>query len=155
EDIALHRTLLAPWMPDLPETLDRAKLNERCGRDLTDDDLETLIALRVVEPTPEDDVFQVAPALLGLGMALLDLGLPRDVAVAAQRIFHEHGTAIARELNALFRTEVWPRYKEARLSPEQLQQIVERFKPVTVQALVTAYETAVNEMQRESVRRRR
>jgi len=155
EDIALHRTLLAPWMPDLPETLDRDALDDRCGRILSDDDLETLIALRLVEPTPDDGVFRVASALLGLGTELLDLGLPRDVAVAAQRIFHEHGTAIAEELSELFRTQVWPHYREAGVPPERLQAMVERFKPVTVQALVAAYETAVNETQRESVRRRR
>ena len=154
QDIALHRTLLAPWMPDLPETLDRAALDDRCGRSLSDDDLETLIALRLVEPTPDDDVFRVASALLGLGMELLDLGLPRDAAVAAQRIFHEHGTAVARELNELFRTQVWPHYKESGVSAETLQAMVERFKPVSVQALVASYETAVNETQRESVRRR-
>lgn len=155
QDIALHRTLLAPWMPDLPETLDRIALADRCGRTLSDDDLETLIQLRVVEPTPDDDVFRVAPALLGLGMELLDLGLPRDAAVAAQRIFHEHGSAIAQELHEVFRTQVWPHYKEAGVSAERLQAMVERFKPVTIQALVAAYETAVNETQRESVRRRR
>ncbi len=32
--------------------------------------------------------------------------------------------------------------------------MVERFKPLTVQALVTAYESAVNETKRETVRRR-
>ena len=42
-------------------------------------------------------------------------------------------------------------------SPEEVQPIfeaVERFKPVTVAALATAYETAVDETKRESVARR-
>ena len=32
--------------------------------------------------------------------------------------------------------------------------MVERFKPLTVQALVSAYEDAVDELKRETVRRR-
>ena len=76
QDIALHRTLLTPWMRDLPETLDREALVRRTGRDLSDDDIEMLVALGVVEPTPDEDVFQVATAHLSLGVELLDLDLP-------------------------------------------------------------------------------
>ena len=56
EQVALHRTLLAPWMADRPEELDRASLELRAGRPLTDDDLERLIALGVVEPTPTEEI---------------------------------------------------------------------------------------------------
>ena len=34
EQVALHRTLLAPWMPDLPETVKRPDLETRSGRSL-------------------------------------------------------------------------------------------------------------------------
>jgi hypothetical protein len=49
---------------------------------------------------------------------------------------------------------VWPIYKESGTSPEQLRALVEKFKPVTVAALVAAYESAVNETKRETVVRR-
>ena len=87
-------------------------------------------------------------------MALLDLGMPLDAALAAQDIFTEHGRKVAEELTELFRTKVWPAYKEGGISPDELRAVVERFKPVTVQALVTAYESAVNETKREQVSRR-
>ena len=61
EQVAIHRTLLAPWMPDLPETVKRPDLETRSGRSLSDDDLELLVAIGVIEPTPVEDVFQVAP----------------------------------------------------------------------------------------------
>jgi DNA-binding transcriptional MerR regulator len=154
QDVALHRSLLAPWMPDLPETLDRGELERRTGRTLTDDDLDTLIALGVLEPTPTEDEFRVAPSHLQVGVQILELGLPLDAASAAQRIFSEHGRAIAEELTEVFRTKVWPHYRESGDSPEQIQALVERFKPVTVQALVVAYEMAVNETKRDTVRRR-
>lgn len=154
QDVALHRTLLAPWMPDLPESLPRADLEKRAGRTLDDDDIETLVALGVVEPTPDDDVFRVAPAHLGLGVEMLALGLPPEAAAAAHQVFSAHGRAVAEEITAIFREVLWPHYRASGESPEAITAIVERFKPLTVQALVIAYETAVNETKRESIRRR-
>jgi DNA-binding transcriptional MerR regulator len=153
ETIALHRTMLAPWMAELPETLSRRELSRRAGRTLSDDDVDTLNALGIVFATKQGK-YQVALAHLSVGVALLDLGMPLDAALAAQDIFTEHGRKVAEELTELFRTRVWPAYQDGDLSPEQLRAVVERFKPVTVQALVTAYESAVNETKRETVARR-
>jgi DNA-binding transcriptional MerR regulator len=153
ETIALHRTLLAPWMPELPETVSRKELVRRAGRPLTDEDLATLNVLGIVYPTKQGK-FQVAAAHLSMGVALLDVGLPQETAVAAQEIFTAHGRAIAEELTDLFKEQVWPAYKKQGVSPEHVRGIVEKFKPVSVAALVAAYETAVDEMRRESVARR-
>lgn len=153
ETIALHRTLLAPWMADMPETLGRKELERRAGRPLSDDELATLNTLGIVFPTKQGK-FQVALAHLSVGVALLDLGMPPDLAVAAQEIFTAHGRAIAEELTELFKKQVWPTYKENGVTPEQLSEMVEKFKPVSVAALVTAYESAVDETKRESVARR-
>jgi DNA-binding transcriptional MerR regulator len=153
ETIALHRTLLAPWMAELPETVSRRELVRRAGRPLTDDDLDTLHALGIVYPT-KSGKYEVAVGHLSVGVALLDLGMPLEAALAAQDIFSAHGRAIAEELTELFRLKVWPAYKEGGASPEELREVVERFKPVTVAALVAAYESAVNETKRESVARR-
>lgn len=152
--VALHRTLLAPWMPDLPETVNRVELEKRSGRALTDDNLELLVGLGVVEPTPLEDVFNLAPAYLGVGIGLLDIGIPVAAADAARRIFTEHGQQVARELTSLFKGEVWPHLKASELPPEAITDIIETFKPLTIEALVTAYESAIDEMKRESVRRR-
>ena len=154
EDVALHRTLLAPWMPDLPETISSAELDIRSGRLLSDDDVELLIAIGVVEPTPIDDIFKVASAHLAVGIQLLDLGLPKDAALAAQRIFTEHGRAVADELTEVFRKQVWPHLRDSKQPPEVIQSMIERFKPLTIQGLVTAYESSVDEAKRETVRRR-
>lgn len=153
QTIALHRTLLAPWMAELPETISRRELNRRAGRTLSDDDLDTLNALGIVFPTKQGK-FQVAVAHLSVGVMLLDLGMPPEVALATQDIFTAHGRAIADELTELFRTKIWPAYVEGEHPPEQLQEALERFKPVSVAALVTAYESAVDETKRQSVARR-
>ncbi|RYY49777.1 MAG: MerR family transcriptional regulator [Actinomycetales bacterium] len=152
--VALHRTLLAPWTPELPETIDRAMLEKRAGRELSDDDLEVLVAIGVVEPTPTEDVFRLAPAHLAVGMGFLDAGLPVDAALAARRIMSEHGRTLAVELTELFRTSVWPQLVASGQPPELMTAMIERFKPLTVQALVTAYEEAVDDEKRRTVRRK-
>lgn len=154
EEVALHRTLLAPWSPDLPEQMDRATLEVRSGRSLSDDDLDVLVAIGIVEPTPTEDVFRVAPAHLAVGIGFLDAGLPVAAARASRHIVVEHGTQLAEQLTELFRQEVWPHLKASGQPPEAITAMVERFKPLTVQALVSAYEDAVDELKRETVRRR-
>lgn len=153
EEIALHRTLLAPWMPELPETLNRAELEVRAGRRLDDDALELLSALGVIEPTPVEDVFQVAPAHLAVGIGFLEADLPIDAALAARRVIMQHGKALAIELTTLFREQVWPLLKASGQPAEYTTAMVERFKPLTIQALVVAYEAAVDEEKRRTVRR--
>ena len=153
ETIALHRTLLAPWMAEMPETISKKELVRRAGRVLSDDELATLNALGIVYPTKQGK-FQVTVAHLSVGVALLDLGMPQEAAIAAQEIFTAHGREIAEELTELFKKQVWPAYKEQGVSPDQLRQMVEKFKPVSIAALVTAYETAVDETKRETVARR-
>lgn len=153
-EIALHRALLAPWMPDLPEPVDRSELESRSGRVLTDDDVELLIALGVVEPTPTEDKFTVASGNLSIGLGFLDAELTTEAALASRSIIEAHAASLAKELTELFRVDVWPNLKASGQSPELLTTMIERFKPLTVQALVAAYETAVDELKRETVRRR-
>jgi DNA-binding transcriptional MerR regulator len=154
EQVALHRTLLAPWMSDRPEQLDRPALDQRAGRTLSDHDLEMLIALGVVEPTLTEDVFRVAPAHLAVGIQFIDTDMPIEVAHASRKIFDEAGKALARNLTEVFRTMWWPQLRSSGRSPEDITALVERFKPLTIQALVTAYELAIDESKRETVRRR-
>ncbi|KAA1424645.1 MerR family transcriptional regulator [Mumia zhuanghuii] len=153
-DVALQRTMLAPWLSDLPEAVDRETLERRAGRSLSDDDIELLVALRVVEPTPDEDLFRVAPAHLSVGIGLMNLGLPVDGAIEAERIIESHARAMAEELTEVFRVKVLPHYRASGEPPEAIAAIIEQFKPLTVQALVTAYESAVNETKRATIRRR-
>lgn len=154
EQVALHRTLLAPWMPDLPETLERHELEQRAGRSLSDADLELLSALGIIEPTPVEDHFNLAPAHLAVGLEFLDADMPVDVALATRQVISECATNLANQLTEMFRSTVWPRLKAADHPPEKIMAMVERFKPLTVQALVNSYEQAVDEQKRVTIRKR-
>jgi Fe2+ transport system protein B len=91
---------------------------------------------------------------LSVGLGLLDLGFPTEAAIAAADVYAEHGRQIAKELNELFRTMVWPVYKEKRASADQLREVVERLKPLSIASLVSAYESAMDETRREGIARR-
>ena len=153
EDIALHRTMLAPWQADLPVEMSRTELDQRTGRTLSDDDLATLTALGIVYPARRGR-YEVAVSQLSVGLALLELGFPVEAAVAASEVYADHGRQIAKELNELFRTMVWPVYKEAGASTESLRKVVESLKPLSIASLVAAYEAAMDETRREDIERR-
>jgi DNA-binding transcriptional MerR regulator len=153
EDIALHRTMLAPWQADLPVEMSRAELDRRTGRTLSEDDLTTLAALGIVFRTKRGR-YEVAVSQLSVGLGLLDLGFPVQAALAAAEVYAEHGRQVAHELNELFRTMVWPIYKEAGAGPERLREVVERLKPLSIASLVSAYEAGMDEDRRQRAERR-
>jgi DNA-binding transcriptional MerR regulator len=153
EDLALHRTMLAPWMADSREELSRAQLERRAGRALGAGDLETLRALGVLEPCGHGR-WRVSVSQLGVGLGLLDLGYPIEAARAAHEVYTAHGRAIAEELYELFRTRVWPVYKEQGVSPERIQDVVERLKPLSINSLVQAYEAGMDATRRANIAKR-
>jgi DNA-binding transcriptional MerR regulator len=153
EDIALHRTMLAPWQAEAPVEMSRRELDKRTGRSLTDEHLSTLSALGIVFRTKRGR-YQVAMSQLSVGLGLLDLGFPTEAAVAASEVYAKHGRQIAEELYDLFRTMVWPVYKESGASPERLQDVVERLKPLSIASLVSAYEAAMDETKRQGIAQR-
>jgi DNA-binding transcriptional MerR regulator len=154
EDIALHRAMLAPWMADSWEEVSRGELEQRAGRPLSDDDLDTLTALGVVASAGRRGRFRASMSQLGVGLGLLDLGYPIEAARAAAEVYAAHGRAIAEELYELFRTRVWPVYKEQGVSPEKIQEVVERLKPLSIASLVQAYETGMDDLRRANIAKR-
>jgi DNA-binding transcriptional MerR regulator len=154
EDIALHRTMLAPWMADSWEELTRAELEQRAGRTLTAHDLDTLAALGVIDLAGRRGRFRASMSQLGVGLGLLDLGYPIEAARAAAEVYAAHGRAIAEELYELFRTRVWPVYREQGVSPEKIQEVVERLKPLSIASLVQAYEAGMDELRRTNIAKR-
>lgn len=158
EELALTRTMLAPWGTERPIEISRAELCARAGRELTDEELQTLAALGVAIPvtrgTRAAERWQVAVSQLSVGLGLLDLGFPSEAAVAAAKIYARHGREIAEELYELFRTMVWPVYRDQGADPATVQQVVENIKPLSVAALVSAYEAGMDATKREGIARR-
>ena len=153
EDIALHRSMLAPWQSEAATTLTSGELEDRAGRPLSRDDLAVLEALGIVRPAGRGR-HHVTVSQLSVGLGLLELRFPLEAAQAAAEIYAAHGRAIAEELDALFRSRIWPALLESGASAAHLQEIIERLKPLSVSSLVTAYEAAMDAAKREGIARR-
>ncbi|MFN8192851.1 MAG: MerR family transcriptional regulator [Nocardioidaceae bacterium] len=153
EEIALHRTMLAPWQAEMPLEMSREELSDRAGRPLSTVELDTLVALGIASAAGRGR-FRVAVSQLSVGLALLDLGFPLEAAEAAAEVYAAHGRAIAEELTEVFRSHVWPAYRRSGASAATLQEVVERLKPLSVASLVSAYESAMDDTKRAEIARR-
>ncbi|WP_245644670.1 MerR family transcriptional regulator [Nocardioides jensenii] len=151
--VSLHRALLAPWMAEHPETLTLAELHERAGRELSAAEIETLEALGILTATGKGR-YDVTLAHLDAGVRLIGFGYPLESAEATRGIYDRHAAGLAADMLDIFRKKVWPAYRDSGASDEDLTEAVELLKPLSIAALVSAYERAVNEQMREEIVRR-
>jgi hypothetical protein len=75
------------------------------------------------------------------------MGISPEAAQAVAEVYAEHGRQVAEELSEIVRTKVWPQFREAGYTAEQLREFIHRLKPLTIAGLVTAYEQAIDESQ--------
>lgn len=139
-DLAIHRALVASWIPEQAQEATREQLDRRGGRTLSDRDLDRLAAMDVLRRTGDPDVFEVDPGMLHLGIRLLDLPVGLETILAAREAMLEHSRAAARELSRMFREEVWQPGR-----PEAMMSLSEHVQPLVVQALVTAFQRSLKE----------
>ncbi|MFF4405950.1 MerR family transcriptional regulator [Streptomyces sp. NPDC001262] len=139
-DLAIHRAVVASWTPDAAEETTREELERRAGRALTEEDVERLAAMDVLERADGDGVFRVDRGLLGLGVQLLDVPIPLETLLKARTVLVDQARATARELTRLFHDEVW--------DPERvdaMKSLSAHMQPLVVQALVTAFQRSLKE----------
>ncbi|MFJ1529164.1 MerR family transcriptional regulator [Streptomyces mirabilis] len=166
QDLALHRAVVASWAPDAAEDVTREELERRAGRPLGEEDLERLVAMNIIEraegasgtahssgsPAAPDssgspaapDTFRVDPALLALGVQLLDVPLAHESILAARGVLLEHSRAAARELSALLREAVGEHESVA-----AVKSLSAHMQPLVVQALLTTFQRSLKAELRE------
>ncbi|MFE4653532.1 MerR family transcriptional regulator [Streptomyces sp. NPDC056707] len=147
-DLAIHRALVASWAPDSAEEATRAELERRAGRALTEEDVDRLAAMGVLERAAADDSFRVDPGMLRLGVELLDVPITNETILAARTVLLEHTRSAAHELTRLFRDEVWNPYRERESDPEHvaaMKSLSAHMQPMVLQALVTAFQRSLKE----------
>ncbi|MEW1654593.1 MULTISPECIES: MerR family transcriptional regulator [unclassified Streptomyces] len=152
QDLAIHRALVAGWIPDQAEDATRDQLERRVGRELTEEDLDRLAAMNVLVRTEDPEVFRVDPGLLHLGTRLLDVPIPLETILAARTVVIEHSRSAARELSRLFKDAVWEPCGDG--GPDaaevaRMKSLSAHMQPMVVQALVTAFQRSMKEELRE------
>ncbi|MGP3756449.1 Predicted transcriptional regulators [Streptomyces sp. LamerLS-316] len=149
QDLAIHRALVASWAPDSAEDMERAELERRAGRPLSDVDVDRLGAMGVLErPRKTGGPFLVDPGLLRLGIELLDVPIAHETILAARTVLLEHTRSAAHELTRLFRDEVWNPYRERESDPEHvkaMKSLTAHMQPMVLQALLTAFQRSLKE----------
>lgn len=155
EELALQRALLTPWTPEQIEEIDRAELDRRAGRSLSEADLDALTGLGVVCVQPGGSIALHGPHTLSSGVAVLDSGLPVAVWRHAHAIIDRHTAALAEDLMAMFQDEVLQPYRDAGRPADERRRLAEAFaqlKPITIRGVVTAFGRAVNRTIRDRLR---
>src|SRR4051794_23822034 len=157
--LALHRALLAPWLPPQPEETTAAELAARAG--IAEDDrlVGGLVALGLVERLDEGRLRVLDPALLTARLQVGELGGPPPALppagvrggggggppaalIEAQLAVTEHVREIAQTYVRMFVETGWKPLAEGGATPEQLeraQTTVARLQPAAAQALLASF----------------
>lgn len=142
--LALHRALLAPWLPPEPEITTGAELAARAGVPETPAIVDQLVGLGVVERMADGRLLVLDPALLTAGLQVLELGVAPAELIAAQTEVDEHVQRIAETYVQMFLDSDWQALVGTGGPAEQLEQVratVARLQPAAAQALLAAFRT--------------
>jgi DNA-binding transcriptional MerR regulator len=142
--LALHRALLAPWLPPEPELTTGAELAARAGVPEDPEMVDRLAELGVVERLDDGQLRVLDPALLTAGLQVVELGVPPAELIATQARVNEHVREIALTYVEMFLRTGWRTFVEAGAPPEQLERVratVGRLQPAAAQALLAAFRT--------------
>lgn len=144
EAIELFGTLLVPWVPEERSVLTRAEFSDRIDRDV-DDRLLALLARANVLEHLDDGRIAVTGSQLEFGLRLLDLDAPLDALVEAGDVIRRHAAGLAEELQQVFRDRILAQFDGASSEDrDRLRALAAGLRPLTIQAIVTAYQEALD-----------
>lgn len=144
EAVELFGTLLVPWVPEERSVMTRDEFADRIDRDVDGRLLELLERANVLERL-DDGRIAVTGSQLEFGLRLLDLDAPLDALVEAGDVIRRHAAGLAEELQQVFRERIVAQFDGA--SPEdrdRLRALAAGLRPLTIQAIVTAYQEALD-----------
>jgi DNA-binding transcriptional MerR regulator len=142
--LALHRALLAPWLPPEPETMTGAELAARAGVPEDPALVDRLVALGLVQRRDDGGLRVLDPALLAAGLQVVALGVPPDDLIDAQARVNGYVRQIAQTYVQMFVRTGWQAFVDAGAPPEQLDRMrdtVARLQPAAAQAVLAAFRT--------------
>jgi DNA-binding transcriptional MerR regulator len=149
-EYAVQAAVLAPWLPNQTEELDRAGLERRIGHRVSDEEIGYLVEVGALERLG-DGGFRASPAVLGHAVELLRLPVPVSVLHDSARIIEEHAAAVANGLTDVFVEAVWGPYQRGELDHEQVVALLTRLRPLAVQGLVSAFGRAADRAARRGL----
>jgi DNA-binding transcriptional MerR regulator len=149
-EYAVHSAVLAPWLPEQSEEYDRAGLERRVGRRISEEELGYLEQVGALQRIG-DDAFRASSAVLGHAVELMQLPVPTSVLHDSAAIIDEHATAVANGLTEVFITAIWGPYQRGEIDHEQVVAMLARLRPLAVQGLVSAFGRAADRAARRGL----
>ena len=95
--LALHRALLAPWLPPEPEVTTGAEIAARAAVPEDSATVDKLVELGILRRLGDGQLEVLDPPLLTAGLQVVALGVPPEALIAAQATVNEHVRQIAPE----------------------------------------------------------
>ncbi|MGY1831864.1 MerR family transcriptional regulator [Geodermatophilus sp. SYSU D01180] len=142
--LALHRALLAPWLPPEPEETTAEELAARAGVPVDPATVEEMVRLGLVERLDDGRLRVNDPPLLTAGLQVVQLGVPPSALIAAQARVIELVREIAATYVGMFVETGWRALFAEGSSPDQLDRVravVDRLQPAAAQALLASFRT--------------
>ncbi|NYD56150.1 DNA-binding transcriptional MerR regulator [Nocardioides marinisabuli] len=151
EELAMQRAMLTSWTSQAPEELDRAGLDARAGRALSDEDLGLLERLALLDPVPggtdgTGGRYRAMPNLQ-IGLDLLALDVPPESVGAAGDAIARHMTSLVEELTDILRSGLLAPYRRGELGPgeaERIERELPQLRRLTLEAVVAGFQRAAN-----------
>jgi len=147
-DLEVRRSMLTSWAPSPAEVLDRSGLHQRAGRDLTDAELDELLALGAVQI--DDDGSYIVTPTFDVSVALLQLDVSPSTLRAAGAIISDSMHAMVGQLNTLMRTDVVAPFRQRPdASPTDLEKFeatMQSLRQLTLDAVIAQFQVALNHL---------
>ena len=149
DDVELVGTLAAPGSSGPQLVLPPEELARRLGRELTDEQLAALQRANLLEV--RDGAVHCTQSQLGTARRMLAVDAPLDALVEAGDVVRGHARRLAEDLQDIFVQRILSEYDDA--DPEErerLRETARALRPLTIQAIVTAYQESLEQVVRES-----
>ena len=148
--VDLLGAVVAPGSTGPEHALTRTELEQRLGLSLDDDQVAMLEAANLLR-VGDDGVVHMTSSQLDFALRLVEVDAPLDALVEAGVHVRRHARALAEDLQDVFQRGVVARYEDPTDEErEALREVSRALRPLTIQAIVRAYQDALDEVVSES-----
>jgi DNA-binding transcriptional MerR regulator len=140
EVLGFARSLLRPFEDEPPEIVDAAELAAQWGAAEVDPKLAARAEkLGLVVPLGDGRYEILSPTVLRAGDVVRELGVPPERALDIVERVVRSADAVTKEFVGLFMEQVWKPYRDADGDLAEVQEAVERLRPLATQTLVAVF----------------
>ena len=138
--LGFARSLLAPFEVERPEVVDAAELAAKWGASEVDPKLVARAEkLGLVAPLGDGRYEILSPTVLRAGEVVRELGVPPERALDIVDRVVRSADGVTKEFVQLFMDQVWRPYRESDRDLGEVQDAVERLRPLATETLVAVF----------------